>query len=83
MTPKVDVEGQTLSFSAFSDGQEFDLNPVGLTQIAGPIDQETTLYLSSDPAMPLGEFFLKIFTPEVVVSKEVGVHYGDNPYEFE
>lgn len=81
-TSGLDLEGQTLLAEAyFEDGTSYSLNSDGVTSVGNGPDTKTVMYIKSPVDMPIGTYYVKIFTDELVVSKDRLRHYGDNPYE--
>jgi len=82
-TSGLDLDGQILQAEAYAeDGTSYPLNSDGVTAVGNGPDIETVIYVKSPDSMPVGVYAIKIFTDEVVVSKDRLRHYGDNPFEF-
>lgn len=80
----LDLDGQTLRVKAYSkDGQSYDIESTGVTSVGNPPNQRSVVFIMSPSDMPPGEYVVKIYTDEVVVSKDFMIHYGDNPYATE
>lgn len=83
-TSRIDLEGSELFVKAYStDGDSFDINSEGVLSQGNPPNQKSIVFIQSPADMPPGEYTIKIFTDEIVVSKDFMIHYGDNPYSLE
>jgi len=81
-TSELDLDGQTLHASAFADdGTEYSLDATGVTSVGNPPNQETVMVIESPVDMPTGEYSIKIYTDELVVSRDFLLHFGDDPFE--
>ena len=81
-TSGLDILGETLIATAYDDqGNSYELNSDGITSEGKAPFEKTIMFLKSPTTMPIGQYFVKIYTDRVVVSKDTLLHFGDNPYD--
>lgn len=81
-TSGLDLDGQELYAEAYSDdGESYTLNSDDVTSIGNVPHEKSVMYIKSPTDMPTGNFYVKIFTDELVVSKDRLRHFGENPYD--
>ena len=81
-TSGLDLEGQVLHATAYSeDGESYNLDADDTTSVGSPPHQKTVMFIKSPDDMPIGTYNIKVYTDEVVVSKDRLRHFGENPYE--